>query len=115
MVGPLREAEHIDVSGALARTGRQAESSFASVQAMPPTVKENGILSARPEAAQRPAPTTPTSDAAIKQQAVALEVPVTVNGPRAVEGSNNREPFSETTRTVLISAKDTVIRLPSPV
>src|SRR5260370_2116741 len=115
MVGPLREAEHIDVSGALARTGRQAESSFASVQAMPPTVKENGILSARPEAAQRPAPTTPTSDAAIKQQAVALEVPVTVNGARAVEGSDKREPFAETTKTVLIFGNGAVIRLSSSV
>src|SRR5260370_37538852 len=116
MVGPLREAEHIDVSGALARTGRQAESSFASVQAMPPTVKENGILSARPEAAQRPAQTTtPTSDAAIKQQAVALEVPVTVNGARAVEGSDKREPFAETTKTVLIFGNGAVIRLSSSV
>src|SRR6266436_1894524 len=116
MAGPLREAEHIDVSGALARTGRQAESSFASVQAMPPTVKENGILSARPEAAQRPAPTTtPTSDAAIKQQAVALEVPVTVNGARAVEGSDKREPFAETTKTVLIFGNGAVIRLSSSV
>ncbi len=83
---------------------------------MPPTVKENGILSARPEAAQRPAPTTtPTSDAAIKQQAVALEVPVTVNGARAVEGSDKREPFAETTKTVLIFGNGAVIRLSSSV
>jgi len=83
---------------------------------MPPTVKGNGILSARPEAAQRPAPTsTSPGDAAIKQQPVALEVPVTINGARAVEGSDKREPFSESTKTVLIFGNGAVIRLSSSV
>ncbi len=83
---------------------------------MPPTFKENGILSARPEAAQRPAPTsTSPGDAAIKQQPVALEVPVTINGARAVEGSDKREPFSESTKTVLIFGNGAVIRLSSSV
>ncbi len=83
---------------------------------MPPTVKENGILTARPETAQLPAPNnTSPSDAAIKQQAVALEVPVTVNGARAVEGSDKREPFSENTKTVLIFGNGAVIRLSSSV
>src|SRR6266478_4302386 len=110
------KGEHIDVSGALSGTGRQAESSFASVQAMPPTFKENGISSARPEAAQRPATTSTSSgDAAIKQQPVALEVPVTINGARAVEGSDKREPFSESTKTVLIFGNGAVIRLSSSV
>ena len=81
---------------------------------MPPTFKENGISSARPEAAQRPAPTsTSPGDAAIKQQPVALEVPVTINGARAVEGSDKREPFSESTKTVLIFGNGAVIRLSS--
>jgi len=48
-------------------------------------------------------------------QPVALEVPVTVNGARTVEGSDKREPFSETTKTVLIFAHGAVIRLASSV
>ena len=83
---------------------------------MPPTVKENETLSARPETAQRPASTTTLpGDAAIKQQPVALEVPVTVNGARTVEGSDKREPFSETTKTVLVFGNGAVIRLTSSV
>jgi protein TonB len=46
---------------------------------------------------------------------VALEVPVTVNGARTVEGSDKREPFSETTKTVLVFGNGAVIRLGSPV
>jgi TonB family protein len=46
---------------------------------------------------------------------VALEVPVTVNGARAVEGREKREPFSETTNTVLVLANGAVIRLSSSV
>src|SRR5260370_7818225 len=87
---------------------------FTSVPAMPPTVKENGILTARPETAQLPAPNnTSPSDAAIKQQAVALEVPVTVNGARPVEGSDKRDPFSENPKTLPLSANATIIRLSS--
>jgi len=48
-------------------------------------------------------------------QPVALEVPVTVNGARTVEGSDKREPFSETTKTVLIFSHGAVIRLASSV
>src|SRR3989454_881026 len=89
---------------------------FASVPAMPPTVKENAILTARAGAAQRPAPTTTLpGDAAIKQQPVALEVPVSINGARAVEGSDKREPFSESTQTVLVFGNGAVIRLTSTV
>ncbi len=83
---------------------------------MPPTAKENETLSARPETAQRPAsPTTLPGDMAVKQQPVALEVPVTVNGARTVEGSDKREPFSETTKTVLVFGNGAVIRLTSSV
>src|SRR5207245_4393270 len=57
----------------------------------------------------------PPSDTAIKQQPVALEVPVTVNGARAVDGSDKREPFSESTKTVLIFGSGAVIRLSSSV
>jgi periplasmic protein TonB len=51
----------------------------------------------------------------MKQQPVALEVPVSVNGARALDGSDKREPFSETTKTVLIFGSGAVIRLSSSV
>ena len=83
---------------------------------MPPTAKENENLSASPETAQRPASTTTLpGDMATKQQPVALEVPVTINGARTVEGSDKREPFSETTKTVLVFGNGAVIRLTSSV
>jgi TonB family protein len=50
-----------------------------------------------------------------RAQPVALEVPVTVNGARAIEGSDRREPFSETTQTVLVFGHGAVIRLASAV
>src|SRR6266576_3138674 len=102
--------------GTLSGTGRLRKSFFVSVHAMSPTVKENEILAARLDTAQRPAPTsTLPGDTAIKQQPVALEVPVTVNGARTVEGSDKREPFSETTKTVLVIGNGAVIRLSSSV
>jgi len=81
---------------------------------MPPIAKENEVATARPESAQHPVSTSP-GDAAIKQQPVALEVPVTINGARAVDGSDKREPFSETTKTVLVFGNGAVIRLSSSV
>src|SRR6202022_2855250 len=45
----------------------------------------------------------------------ALEVPVTVNGARAVSGGDKREPFSESTKTVLIFGHGAVLRLSSAV
>jgi TonB family protein len=86
---------------------------------MAPSTKENEVLIAPPEKA------TPVSVAAgprnedtatgSRPQPVALEVPVTVNGARTVEGSDKREPFSETTKTVLVFGNGAVIRLGSPV
>src|SRR6266481_10176683 len=102
--------------GTLFGTGRLRKSFFASVQAMPPTVTENEIAAAGLETAPRPAPTSvPSVDAGFKQQPVALEVPVTVNGARTVEGGDKREPFSETTKTVLVFGNGAVIRLASSV
>src|SRR5467141_19239 len=102
--------------GILSGTGLPRKSFFVSVQAMPPTAKENENLSASPETAQRPASTTTLPvDMAAKQQPVALEVPVTINGARTVEGSDKREPFSETTKTVLVFGNGAVIRLTSSV
>jgi len=50
-----------------------------------------------------------------KVQPVALEISVTVNGVRTVEGSDKREPFSENTQTVLVFGTGAVIRLNSGV
>jgi TonB family protein len=83
---------------------------------MPPIVKDAENLTARSESAPRAASGSALpGDSAIKQQPVALEVPVTVNGARAVDGSDKREPFSESTKTVLIFGSGAVIRLSSSV
>jgi TonB family protein len=74
---------------------------------MPPTAKD---LDAATSNAQSPAGTSTG-----KAQPVALEVPVTINGARTVEGSDKREPFSETTQTVLVFGNGAVIRLASAV
>ncbi len=83
---------------------------------MAPIAKETDTLIATPESSARPSAGAPApSDNAIKQQPVALEVPVSVNGARTVEGSAKREPFSEATKTVLIFGSGAVIRLASSV
>jgi TonB family protein len=84
--------------------------------AMAPIAKENEVLTTTTDAAVRPAaPSTLPGEAASKPQPVALEVAVTVNGARAVDGSDKREPFSESTKTVLVFGSGAVIRLQSPV
>ena len=83
---------------------------------MAPIAKENEILTASPETTSRPsASSSMPADGAIKQQPVALEVSVTVNGARTVEGSDKREPFAESTKTVLVFGNGAVIRLASSV
>jgi len=86
---------------------------------MAPISKETAVLTAPPETAARvsPTPVPRHEDTATgsRPQPVALEVPVTVNGARAVEGSDKREPFSEATKTVLVFGNGAVIRLGSPV
>jgi protein TonB len=82
---------------------------------MPPIAKENELLTAAPESVARPTTNAVSGEAPFKQQPVALEVSVTVNGARAVEGSDKREPFSENTKTVLIFGNGAVIRLSSSV
>ena len=78
-----------------------------------PVSKENEVLTAPPETATSTSSFgTETSNRPLP---VALEVPVTVNGARAVEGTDKREPFSETTKTVLVFGNGAVIRLTSPV
>jgi protein TonB len=78
-------------------------------RAMAQIAKDLDVQSLGTGAASRP------EGAASRTQPVALEVPVTVNGARTVEGSDKREPFSETTKTVLIFANGAVIRLASTV
>lgn len=84
---------------------------------MAPISKENEVLTAAPVTSTAiPAATGARhEDTASRPQPVALEVPVTVNGARTVEGSDKREPFSETTKTVLVFGNGAVIRLGSPV
>jgi len=84
---------------------------------MAPITKENEVLTAATESAATATlrPNARGEDTPARPQPVALEVPVTVNGARTVGGSDKREPFSETTKTVLIFGNGAVIRLGSPV
>ena len=83
---------------------------------MPPITKENETRGVPPESAARTASNAALpNDAGVKAQPVALEISVTVNGARAVEGSDKREPFSERTKTVLVFGTGAVIRLSSSV
>jgi protein TonB len=86
---------------------------------MAPTSKDSEVLTAAPETIAAVSATTgprhEDTSTGSRPQPVALEVPVTVNGARTLEGSDKREPFSETTRTVLVFGNGAVIRLGSPV
>src|SRR6266404_6393217 len=82
---------------------------------MPPTLKDGSALPTSSEKEERASENPGTSEEINGAQPVALEVPVTLNGARAGEGSDQREPFSETTRTVLVLANGAVIRLSSSV
>src|SRR6266850_5970665 len=82
---------------------------------MPPTLKDSTRLPIPSEKPERASETSASGTDSSSAQPVALEVPVTVNGARAVEGSDKREPFSETTTTVLVLANGAVIRLSSSV
>ena len=76
---------------------------------MAPIAKEPDSLTS---ALSKASATTPSG---AKSQPAAVEIPVTVNGARTVEGSDKREPFSENTQTVLVFANGAVIRLSSAV
>src|SRR5579872_2613115 len=86
---------------------------------MAPISKDIEVLTAPPTtSAAVSTPTQPRHDdtaTGSKPQPVALEVPVTVNGARSVDGSDKREPFSETTKTILVFGTGAVIRLESSV
>jgi len=78
---------------------------------MAPILKE---LETPAPAANATSPATPhakpSNEATARIQPVALEIPVTVNGARTVDGSDKRVPFSETTQTVLVLPHGAVIR-----
>jgi len=59
--------------------------------------------------------TNTAAPSAVKAQPVAMEIPVTVNGASTVAGSDKRQPFSETTQTVLVFGSGAVIRLAAAV
>jgi TonB family protein len=82
---------------------------------MPPTLKDSSALPTPPEKPENPRGISSAIGEPSGSQPVALEVRVTVNGARAVEGSEKREPFSETTNTVLVLANGAVIRLSASV
>ena len=82
---------------------------------MPPTLKDSSTLPNFPENPERSSDIPSAAQPTGSEKPVALEVPVTVNGARAVEGSEKREPFSETTTTVLVLAGGAVIRLSASV
>ncbi len=81
---------------------------------MAPIAKENDTLTL-PSEPSLARPGAGPAEASAKPQPVALEVPVTVNGARSVDGSDKREPFSETTKTILVFGTGAVIRLESSV
>ncbi|HWY44731.1 MAG TPA: TonB family protein [Candidatus Sulfotelmatobacter sp.] len=72
-------------------------------------------IAKEPDLQNSSAPVSPVNASQPKAQPVALEVSVTVNGARTVDGSDKREPFSETTQTVLVFGNGAVIRLNSSV
>jgi periplasmic protein TonB len=80
-----------------------------------PTSKDNEVLTVSDgSVAVQTQPFRP-DETSTRPNPVALEVPVSVNGARTLEGSDKREPFSETTKTVLVFGNGAVIRLSSPV
>ncbi len=77
---------------------------------MAPITKGSDTLTA-PESPARSG--SASMESTIKAQPVALEIPITVNGARTAEGSDKREPFSESTKTVMVFGSGAVIRLTS--
>ncbi|HVS74921.1 MAG TPA: TonB family protein [Candidatus Acidoferrales bacterium] len=85
---------------------------------MPPMLKDHfpsstSAVSTPPE--RSPQTAAQRAEAAARRHPVCLEMPVSVNGVRAVEGSEKREPFAENTRTVLVFADGAVLRLSAAV
>src|SRR5438094_8896364 len=93
--------------------GRAAKFCFADVHEMAPITKDSDTLTA-PESPARSGSAGPSSaESPVKAQPVALEIPILVNGARTAEGSDKREPFSESTKTVMVFGSGAVIKLHS--
>ncbi len=83
---------------------------------MAPISKDVETLTATTTPTAAPTSVAPQAQVpATRPQPVPLEVPVSVNGARTIEGTDKREPFSESTKTVLVFANGAVIRLASSV
>src|ERR1700730_8746847 len=87
---------------------------FSSETNMAPIIKdsETAVAVATPTSPAVSA-AKPVGEPAARPQPVALEVPVTINGAGTMEGSDKREPFAESTQTVLVFPQGAVIRLAS--
>jgi TonB family protein len=82
---------------------------------MAPILKELESPAANTSASSPAAPQAKsTNDAPPRPQPVALEIPVTINGARTIDGSDKRVPFSESTQTVLVFPHGAVIRIATP-
>lgn len=77
---------------------------------MAPILKDSDTVTA-PETSARSGGAS--TESAVKAQPVALEIPISVNGVRTAEGSDKREPFSESTKTVMVFGSGAVIKLTS--
>src|SRR6266581_7533650 len=80
---------------------------------MPPIIKDSDIVTATRQTARNGSVAAAPNDSAVRQQPVALEIPITVNGARAMEASDKREPFSESMKTLMVFGSGAVIRLSS--
>lgn len=78
---------------------------------MPLIVKDSDAL--RTSETSSRSGSSASGDSAARPQPVALEVPITVNGARSVDGRDKREPFSEATKTVMVHGNGAVIKLSS--
>jgi protein TonB len=79
---------------------------------MAPILKDADTPSA-PVSNTAPLAKSPTETPS-RPQPVAIEIPVTINGARTIEGSDKREPFSETSQTVLVFSHGAVVRVATP-
>jgi len=79
---------------------------------MAPILKETetAVVTTTASAPANPAGKSPTETTG-RLQPMALEIPVTINGAHTVAGSDKREPFSESTQTVLVFAHGAVVRV----
>jgi TonB family protein len=117
MAGEFAQSRRYRGTGEALLIGPDINFYFESKRLMPPIAKESDVIAATSgtTTAKPPATSTLSDTPAGRPQPVALEVPVTVNGARTVEGTDKREPFSETTKTVLVLSNGAVIRLASTV